>query len=132
MAEFAANCGLSSSAFGEKDAVPSDETGGKGQCEVSVSNGDCGLSSDMVVSAIPDSEELETANTSVLEAGIPRRTSIIKVRLVKAHVWKTGACLQNTVSQYLRNLLMSPTCFTVDSNNMFITISLTSPSLGCR
>lgn len=81
MAEFAENCGLSSSALGEKATMPSDETDGKGQCEVSVSNGDCGLPSDMVVSAIPDSEGLETANTSVLDAksGIPRRTSIIKV-----------------------------------------------------
>ncbi|XP_041964406.1 inactive phospholipase C-like protein 2 [Alosa sapidissima] len=80
MAEFTENGGLTSSALGEKATVPSDETDGKGQCEVSVSNGECGLPSDMVASAIPDSEGLETANTSMLDAksGIPRRTSIIK------------------------------------------------------
>ena len=63
-----------------------DETTGKTQCEGSVLNGDCGITTDMVVSGLifhPDSQEQETANNTSLaldaKSGIPLRSSIIKV-----------------------------------------------------
>ncbi|CAL8247669.1 unnamed protein product [Lota lota] len=65
--------------------VPSDELAGKTHCEVSVLNGDCGISANMVGSgstAVPGSQAgLDAANTSVgmdAKSGIPRRSSIIK------------------------------------------------------
>lgn len=88
MAEFGENASLSPS-NPDDTFVPSDEATGKTHCEVSVLNGDCGISANMVGSgalATPGSQaELETANTSVVgldaKAGIPRRSSIIKVTL---------------------------------------------------
>nr|XP_055067338.1 inactive phospholipase C-like protein 2 [Misgurnus anguillicaudatus] len=77
MAEFVAEtCGVSSpnGGGGGKSAHPGDETGGRDECEVSVSNGDCGLCG-------PENPELEAANASVVpdgKPGIPRKASIIK------------------------------------------------------
>lgn len=67
-------------------AVPSDEDTGKTHCEVSVLNGECGMSENMVGSGsivAPGNEAgVDTANTSVGLDGksdLPRRSSIIKV-----------------------------------------------------
>lgn len=76
-------------------AVPSDEAAGKTHCEVSVLNGDCGISENMVGSGshvAPGSQAgVESANTSVVSDAkneIPRRSSIIKVSLkVKVSVF---------------------------------------------
>ncbi|KAK5862091.1 hypothetical protein PBY51_017521 [Eleginops maclovinus] len=71
----------------EDTAVPSDEAAGKTHCEVSVLNGDCGISENMVGSGsivAPGNQAGETANTSVGLDGkseIPRRSSIIKVNI---------------------------------------------------
>lgn len=69
-------------------AVPSDEATGKTRCEVSVLNGECGISENMVGSGTVDAPggqaEVDTANTSVgldAKSDIPRRSSIIKVNL---------------------------------------------------
>lgn len=58
--------------------VPSDEAAGKTHCEVSVLNGDCGISENMMCSG----SSVENANTSGgpdAKSDIPRRSSIIKV-----------------------------------------------------
>ena len=71
----------------EDTAVPSDEAAGKTHCEVSVLNGDCGISENMVGSGsivAPGNQTGESANTSVGLDGkseIPRRSSIIKVNI---------------------------------------------------
>lgn len=72
-------------------AVPSDEAAGKTHCEVSVLNGDCGISENMVGTGslvAPGSQAgVETANTSVgldAKSEIPRRSSIIKVNISRA------------------------------------------------
>lgn len=77
----------------EDTAVPSDEAAGKTHCEVSVLNGDCGISENMVGSGsvvAPGSQAgVETANTSAGVDGkneIPRRSSIIKVSQSKFKV----------------------------------------------
>ncbi|XP_033496723.2 inactive phospholipase C-like protein 2 [Epinephelus lanceolatus] len=84
MAEFGEDGSLPPLNLGDT-AVPSDEAAGKTHCEVSVLNGDCGISENMVGSGslvAPGSQAgVETANTSVGLDGkseIPRRSSIIK------------------------------------------------------
>lgn len=70
-------------------AVPGDEAAaaGKTHCEVSVLNGDCGMSANAVGSGSlvsPGSQAgVDVANTSVgsdAKSEIPRRSSIIKVK----------------------------------------------------
>ncbi len=85
MAEFGEDGSLSPLNLGDT-AVPSDEAAGKTHCEVSVLNGDCGISENMVGSGslvAPGSQAgLESANSSVgldAKSEIPRRSSIIKV-----------------------------------------------------
>lgn len=70
----------------EDTAVPSDNAAGKTHCEVSVLNGDCGISENMVGSGslvAPGSQTgVDNANTSAgldTKSEIPRRSSIIKV-----------------------------------------------------
>ncbi|KAA8591859.1 hypothetical protein FQN60_017233, partial [Etheostoma spectabile] len=84
MAEFGDDGSLPPLNLGDT-AVPSDEAAGKTHCEVSVLNGDCGISENMVGSGSlvsPGSQaRVETANTSVgfdAKSEIPRRSSIIK------------------------------------------------------
>ncbi|XP_051577057.1 inactive phospholipase C-like protein 2 [Myxocyprinus asiaticus] len=74
MAEFVAeNCVVSSQNGGGKSAQPDDEAEGRAPCEVSVSNGDCGLGE-------PEKQGLENATSVVSDGkpGLPRKTSIIK------------------------------------------------------
>lgn len=88
--------------FGEDGSLPplnrgdttvaGDEAAGKTHCEVSLLNGNCGISEDMVGSGsliAPGCQaEVETANTSVGLDGkseIPRRSSIIKVNVQCLH-----------------------------------------------
>lgn len=86
MAEFGENGSLPPLNLGDT-AVPSDEAAGKTHCEVSVLNGDCGISDNNMVGSgsivAPGSQTgVETGNTSVGLDGkseIPRRSSIIKV-----------------------------------------------------
>lgn len=90
MAELGENGSLPPLNFGDT-AVPSDEAAGKTHCEVSVLNGDCGISENMVGTGslvAPGSQAgVETANTSVgldAKSEIPRRSSIIKVNISQA------------------------------------------------
>lgn len=91
MAEFGEDGSLPPLNLGDT-TVPSDEAAGKTHCEVSVLNGNCGISENMVGSGslvAPGSQAgAETANTSVgldAKSEIPRRSSIIKV---KTQEWK--------------------------------------------
>lgn len=85
MAELEEDGRLPPAHFGHT-AVPSDEAAGKTHCEVSVLNGDCGISENMMCSGSPltpgSQTGVEAANTSVgpdAKSDIPRRSSIIKV-----------------------------------------------------
>lgn len=87
MAEFGQDGSLPPLNLGDT-TVPSNEAAGKAHCEVSVLNGDCGISENMVGSGslvAPGSQAgVETANTSVgfdAKNELPRRSSIIKVSL---------------------------------------------------
>lgn len=87
MAEFGEDDSLPPLNLGDT-AVPSDEAADKTHCEVSVLNGDCGISENMVGSGslvAPGSQAgVEAANTSVgldAKSEIPRRSSIIKVNI---------------------------------------------------
>lgn len=89
MAEFVAeNCGVSSpSGGGGKSAQPGEEADGGAVSEVSVSNGDCGL-------CAPENQGLETANAAAVldgKPGIPRKTSIIKVKTINASAFYSFA-----------------------------------------
>ncbi|CAB1438958.1 unnamed protein product [Pleuronectes platessa] len=83
MAEFGEDGRLPPLHLGDS-AVPLDEAAaaGKTHCEVSILNGDCGISDNMVGSPGACQAGLEAANTSVGPADakheIPRRSSIIK------------------------------------------------------
>ncbi|KAF0021353.1 hypothetical protein F2P81_026394 [Scophthalmus maximus] len=76
--------------FGEDGSLPPSTLGDKAHCEVSFSNGDCGLSDNMVGSGslvAPGGQAgVESANASVgpvdARSDIPRRSSIIKHRPV--------------------------------------------------
>ena len=91
--------GLPPSSTGDPP-VPGDEgTAGKTHCEASFSNGDCGISANMVGSgsiAVPGSQAgLDAANTSVgmdAKSGIPRRSSIIKVSGPGRQLYDLGSC----------------------------------------
>lgn len=94
MAEFGEDGSLPPLNLGDT-TVPSDEAAGKTQCEVSLLNGNCGISEDMVGSGsliAPGCQAgVETANTSVGLEGkseIPRRSSIIKVNI---HIGVSGS-----------------------------------------
>lgn len=79
MAEFGEDGSLPPLNLGDT-TVPSDEAAGKTHCEVSVLNGNCGISENMVGSG--SQAGVESANTSVgldAKSEIPRRSSIIKV-----------------------------------------------------
>ncbi|MEQ2287982.1 hypothetical protein AMECASPLE_018373 [Ameca splendens] len=85
MAEFGEDRRLPPVNFGHA-TVPSDEAAGKTHCEVSVLNGDCGISENMMCSDSPlrpgSQTGAENANTTVgpdAKSDIPRRSSIIKV-----------------------------------------------------
>lgn len=83
-------------------AVPSDEVAGKTHCEVSVSNGNCGISENMVGSgsfvAPGNQDGVENADAAVgldAKSELPRRSSIIKVNI------KVGACSFWRASQHI-------------------------------
>lgn len=87
MAEYGEDGSLPPLSLGDT-AVPSDEATGKTHYEVSVLNGECGMSENMVGSGSIDAPGgqagVETANTSVgldAKSEIPRRSSIIKVNI---------------------------------------------------
>lgn len=95
MAEFGEDGSLPPLNLGDT-TVPSDEAAGKTHCEVSLLNGNCGISEDMVGSGsliAPGCQAgVETANTSVGLDGkseIPRRSSIIKVNI---HIKVSVSC----------------------------------------
>ena len=120
MAEFGEDGSLPPLNLGDT-AVPGDEAAGKTHCEVSVLNGDCGISEKMVGSrslVSPGSQtEVENTNSPVGEdtkSEIPRRSSIIKVIIEVMtyilHISTENRVFEVTTQSRSLNLLSCVSC----------------------